>query len=409
MNVHAPASTTSADDVLAGIKIIDVDTHLTEPPNLWTSRAPARYRDRVPQIRRLNGTPTWTIDNDTSLGMCCSASAIGVNGDKARDTSFAGWMIEEVHRGAWNTKARVEYMDETGVWAQIVYPNVLGFAGQAAAKVDPELRLISTQIYNDAGAEMQAESNDRLFPMALLPWWDIKLAVAEAERCADMGMRGVNINSDPDRHGMQDLSGDYWSPLWELCSDRNLPVNFHIGSSDTSMSWHGDAPWPSLSPDLRVAIGSTMLFLGNARVVANLIYSGLLEKFPKLKFVSVESGVGWIPFLLETLDYEILEAAKPSMSKFSMKPSDYFRRQIFGCWWFERDNLAAVARQVGLDNIMFETDFPHPTCLYPDPLSYAIEALAPLSAQDKFKLMSGNASRVYNIPVPVPPSAALAD
>ena len=97
-------------------------------------------------------------------------------------------------------------MDELGVWAQVVYPNVLGFGGQGpSAKVDPALRLMCLQIYNDAVAEMQAQSGGRLLPMALLPWWDVELSVAEAERCAAMGMRGVNINSDPHRHGMADL------------------------------------------------------------------------------------------------------------------------------------------------------------------------------------------------------------
>jgi predicted TIM-barrel fold metal-dependent hydrolase len=145
--------------------------------------------------------------------------------------------VDEVHPGCSRVKERLEFMDENGIWAQVLYPNVLGFAGQGRAPmgaprrepVDADLRLVSTRIYNDAMAEMQAESGDRLLPMALLPWWDIQLAVEEAERCHAICMRGVNINSDPQLHGMQDLSGEYWTPLWELCSDKGLPVNFHIG------------------------------------------------------------------------------------------------------------------------------------------------------------------------------------
>ena len=130
-----------------------------------------------------------------------------------------------------------------------------------------------TQIYNDAAAEMQADSGGRLLPMALLPWWDVGLSVTEAERCAAMGMRGVNINSDPHRHGMADLAGDYWTPLWEFCADNGLPVNFHIGASDASTSWFADSSWPSLAPESKLALGSTMLFLSNARVLVNLIVS----------------------------------------------------------------------------------------------------------------------------------------
>ena len=295
-------------------------------------------------------------------------------------------------------------MDENGIWAQVVYPNVLGFAGQgrgqsgASAPIDPELRLISTQIYNDAMAEMQAEANDRLLPMALLPWWDIDLAVQEVERCAAMGMRGVNINSDPQLHGMQDLSGDYWNPLWELCCDKNLPVNFHIGASDSTYSWYGEAPWPSLNTSKKLTIGSTMLFISNAKVLSNLIVSGLLERFPKLKFVSVESGLGWIPFILEGLDYALRENGHAGTANLSMSPLEYFRRQIYACFWFEGRDLAQSIRQLGADNCMFETDFPHPTCLHPRPLEH--KGLAGLTVEERRKVLSTNAAKVYNVNLP---------
>jgi predicted TIM-barrel fold metal-dependent hydrolase len=298
-------------------------------------------------------------------------------------------------------------MDDNGIWAQIIYPNVLGFAGQGRSPmgaprrepVDADLRLVSTQIYNDAMAEMQAESGGRLLPMALLPWWDIDLAVKEAERCRTMGMRGVNINSEPYRNGMQDLSGDYWTPLWELCSDRGLPVNFHIGASEGTMDWYGDSPWPSLQPEEKLAVGGTMMFISNAQVILNLITSGLLERFPKLNFVSVESGIGWIPFVLETLDYSLAEAGAHRLGKLSMSPVEYFRRQIYATLWFEGRDSSAAIRRVGVDNVMFETDFPHPICLYPRPLEQVGKCLAELTPEERRKVLSTNAARVYNIPV----------
>jgi len=148
-----------------------------------------------------------------------------------------------------------------GVHAQILYANVMGFAGQgrgeansaALPPLDIALRNVTTEIFNDAMGEMQAESGDRLLPMAMLPWWDIDKSVAEAERCLAMGMRGININSDPHVNGMPDLSEAYWYPLWELCEDKGLPVNFHIGASDASMSWYGDSPWPSFEPASKLA------------------------------------------------------------------------------------------------------------------------------------------------------------
>ena len=250
------------------------------------------------------------------MGVGSAASVIYPDGSKAAGIEFTDWQVDEVHPGCSRTKERLEFMDENGIWAQIVYPNVMGFAGQGRAPmgapkrepVDADLRLVSTRIFNDAMAEMQADSGGRLLPMALLPWWDIDLAVEEAERCHAVGMRGVNINSDPQLHGMQDLGGEYWTPLWELCSDKGLPVNFHIGASDSTMSWYGETPWPSLQPEEKLAVGGTMMFISNAKVILNLITSGLLERFPKLNFVSVESGIGWIPFVLETLDYSLAES-----------------------------------------------------------------------------------------------------
>ena len=403
-----PASQSPSDAAVAhGIKVIDVDTHLSEPLDLWTSRATPKYRDRVPQMRVLDGKWVWTIDGNRSMGVGSASSVIYRDGRKAAGIEFSEWQVDQVHPGCSQTKERLEFMDDNDIWAQIIYPNVLGFAGQGRSPmgaprrepVDADLRLVSTQIYNDAMAEMQAESGGRLLPMALLPWWDIDLAVKEAERCRTMGMRGVNINSEPYRNGMQDLSGDYWTPLWELCSDRGLPVNFHIGASEGTMDWYGDSPWPSLQPEEKLAVGGTMMFISNAKVILNLITSGLLERFPKLNFVSVESGIGWIPFVLETLDYSLAEAGAHRLDKLSMSPVEYFRRQIYATFWFEGRDSSAAIRRVGVDNVMFETDFPHPICLYPRPLEQVGKCLAELTPEERRKVLSANAARVYNIPV----------
>jgi predicted TIM-barrel fold metal-dependent hydrolase len=409
---EAPVSTTANLDPDSAkseqdLKVIDVDTHWSEPLDLWTSRATPKYKDRVPQMRPLNGKMTWMIDRDISMGLSSASSVIHGSGRKADGFEFAQWLVNEVHPGCSQVKPRLAVMDESGVYAQVLYPNVLGFGGQGkmgpggeiSRHVDEDLRLVSTQIYNDAGAEMQADSGGRLMPMALLPWWDIKLAVKEAERCHAVGMRGVNINSDPHLNGMRDLSDTYWTPLWEFCSDKGMPVNFHIGASDSSTTWLGDSPYPSMNVKEKLAVGSTMMFISNAKVLSNLIVSGLLERFPKLKFVSVESGIGWIPFILEALDYQLHESGAWRDGKLSMTPIEYFRRQVFACFWFERQDFAYNARRLGIDNILFETDFPHPTCLYPDPLQSAHAALRDLNEVERRKVLSLNAARCYNIPL----------
>jgi predicted TIM-barrel fold metal-dependent hydrolase len=381
----------------ADLKVIDVDTHLSEPPDLWTSRAPAALRSRMPTRRVVDGEFRWVIDHDHFLGFKGAGSVIRRDGGKARDMSFSAWQVEDVHEGSSDVRARVAFMDKEGVYAQIVYPNLLGFGGQAAAKVDPEVRLAATQIYNDAIAQMQAESGQRLFGMALLPWWDIKLAVAEVERCARMGLRGVNTNSDPQGHGLPDLGEAYWNPLWEACTQYDLPVNFHIGASDESMSWFGNSCWPSQPTHGKMIIGGAMICMANARVLGNIILSGLLDRYPKLKFVSVESGIGWIPFMLQSFAYQLQEIEQPAGRRLSLTPKEYFQRNMYGCFWFEGEGVEALVKSVGVDNVMFETDFPHPTCLYPNGLNRVKAALDGAEPSLVRKVLSENAARVYNI------------
>jgi predicted TIM-barrel fold metal-dependent hydrolase len=387
----------------ATIAVIDADTHWTEPHDLWLKRAPATYRARVPQVKMLDGQMSWVIDGDKSIGTGAHPnSAIRKDGSKVRKLEeFLGLKFNDVHSGSSALQERLQVMDETGVFAQIVYPNILGFGGQAAAKVDFELRLLTVQIYNDAAAELQQASGGRLFPMALLPWWDVKASVKEMERCAAMGMRGININSDPhfqkgeDGDPIPDLGSPHWDPLWEVCVDKNLPVNFHIGASETSIDWMGQQGWPSLPRDLRSGISGAMLFFNNGKVVSNLIYSGLLDRFPDLKFVSVESGVGWVPFLMEALDYQLAEIAEGKT--FNLKPSEYFKRNFYACFWFEKQDISTTLRRAGIDNVLFESDFPHPTGLYP--IENLEGRLVGLDHEEKIKVLGANAAKLYGIAV----------
>jgi uncharacterized protein len=204
----------------------------------------------------------------------------------------------------------------------------------------------------------------------------------------------VNINSDPQVHGLPSLGDPHWNPLWEACLADNLPVNFHVGASDTSMSFGMGGFWGKPETAEMLAFSSVNIFVNNCRVLTNIFISGMLERFPTLKIVSVESGVGWIPFVLEAMEYEMVE----TKIKHSATPKEIFQRQIYGCTWFERESIVDDARKLGINNIMFETDFPHPTCLYPGALNHLAEATARFTAEEKVKVLGGNAVRVYNLP-----------
>lgn len=381
------------------VKVIDADTHLTERHDLWTKRAPAAFKDRVPHVAQVDGAATWVVDGAV-LGRAGAGGVIDRAGVKRR--SFEGlyeWEIDQVHVAAYDPVARMELLDEIGIWAQIIFPGVVGLGGQNLAEVVPDmaLRMACTEIFNDASAELQEESGNRLLPMAILPAWDIDACVREAERAKGLGLRGVNLTSDPQDLGAPDLASGSWDPLWDACSSLGLPVHFHIGASLTTMNYFGTYPWDSHDDDTKLAIGGTLLFIGNARVVVNIICSGMLDRFPELKIVSVESGTGWIPFILEALDYEMNENAPAARAALTMAPSEYFKRQIYATTWFERKNLAALIGSVGEDNIMFETDFPHPTCLYPDPLATAAENLVDLSTAVQRKVLGENAAKLYGL------------
>jgi len=381
------------------VKVIDADTHLTERHDLWTSRAPSALRDRMPHVACPSTWATWVVEGEV-LGRAGAGGVVDKENVKGRSfEALYEWEIDRIHEAAYDPVARVELMDDTGIHAQIIFPNVVGLGGQNIAEAvhDVPFRLRCLQIYNDANAEMQAASGDRLLPLAVMPAWDVDASVREATRAVELGFRGINITSDPQDQGGPDLANRAWDPLWEVCQDLELPVHFHIGASLTTMTFFGNYPWPSHDDDTQLAIGGTLLFIGNGRVVVNIICSGMLERYPGLKIVSVESGAGWVPFILEALDYEMAENAPKLRESLSLSPSGYFKRQIYATMWFERTDLPALVRAVGEDNIMFETDFPHPTCLYPDPLRSANDNMRELSETARHKILGGNAAALYHL------------
>lgn len=384
---------------LLDLHVIDVDAHITEPPDLWTRNAPAEHADRVPRVVETDTGLQWVVDG-VPIGRAMGSSVIRRDGTKVPGFDFITWDADEIATASYDMGERLRVLDELGLWAQILYPNTAGFGAQRFGEIeDPELRRLCATLYNDAMVETQEGSGGRLVPMALVPWWDLDASVAEVQRAASNGLRGVNLCSDPHLRGAPDLGERAWDPFWAACAEHDLPVNFHIGASDTSMTWFGTSAWPSQDDERKLAIGSAMMYLSNARILANLVFSGVLERFPTVRFVSVESGIGWIPFFLESLDYQIHESAPSVVDQLSMKPSDYIRRQVYGCFWFEHAALDSVIDALGADRVLFETDYPHPTCLYPDPLGRAEAALAGVGESTVRKVMQDNAAALYKIPL----------
>jgi predicted TIM-barrel fold metal-dependent hydrolase len=293
-------------------------------------------------------------------------------------------------------------MDEYGIAQQLLYPNLLGFHYKAFRDYDPALRLACVQAYNDFQAEFCEEAPNRLIPLMNLPFWDIDQSIAEMDRCVDLGHRGINFGWQFDRIGLPKLRDPRWTPLLSRAQELELPVSFHIGFNSGAL---GDAAAAreAARSSTDIVQEVALFFLGNASCVAELILSGLCERFPRLPFVSVESGFGFIPFLLQSLDWQFLNTSARAEHPTWLLPSEYFARQIYATFWFEK----GVERQLDLypDNLMFSSDFPHPTSLSPGPGSTALSAketfeanLAGLEDEARAKVLHETARRLYHLP-----------
>ena len=378
--------------------IIDVDTHVTETPELWTSRAPASMRDRVPRVETgADGTMRWVLAGSQGLASVGMTATAGVGSFKNPPKNY-----EQMHPGAYDAKARLKYMDQMGIWAMVMYPNVGGFGAQQFLKLnDPELMLTCVQIYNDWQTEWASADSRRLLPITSIPFWDVKAAVTEVRRCAKMGHKGILFTGEPQYFGQPLIGEAHWNPLWEVACELDLPISFHIGSGDmaegllkSKMKVYGKmAAFAELAVDI---------FLRNGLQLNELLTSGVLARYPKIKFISVESGIGWIPFCLEAMDYQFqgnnVREERPEMD---MLPSEYFARNVYACYWFEQTAPRRLIDKIGEDNILFETDFPHPTSLYGDEVHARIKGgLSDCDPKVRQKILWGNGQKLYKVEGP---------
>jgi predicted TIM-barrel fold metal-dependent hydrolase len=383
----------------AELSIIDVDSHVTEPPDLWTSRISDKWGDKVPHVRwdEEAQEERWFIGTTKLSGVGASACA-------GWDKHFPNYppRLSDTDPAAWDPQHRLQRLDELGVTTQLLYPNVLGVhSASIIALKDAELMLDCVRAYNDFISDFSSADPNRLVPLTMLPFWDLDASVAEIERCYRKGHKGVVTAAKFDAVGYPALASGHWDPIFAAAQSLELSINFHVGFSALAQS------------DLEKAYGanfemrqfvkdSVMVFLGNATTIVDLILSGLCDRFPRLNFVSVESGAGYIPYLLEAMDWQWLNTDCPTSFPKTALPSEIFRRQVYGTFWFEDQSLDAIGPLV--DNLMFETDFPHPTSLSPGPASMADRPsdmaerhLARFPAETVAKLLHGNAARVYHL------------
>ena len=379
--------------------VIDVDTHITEPPDTWSARLPAKFRDRAPRVVH---DPKWDFDV-WRIGDGAAPVPVG-------HTAVAGWpepfpaaprTFSEVPPAAYDAKARLAYMDSIGVWAMALYPNVGGFGNESFLKLgDEELMLACVQAYNDFLIDWISPDPRRFIPICATPFWDVPASVKEIERCAKRGHKGVLFTGEPQTHDQPILGDEHWNPLWEAAQACDLPVSFHIGTGNFD-SGFSPARLEHLGVGSTNAITAVSLFLDNGKQIVDLLFSGILPRFPRLKVISVESGIGFIPFVLEACDYAFdYSQIRQQRPEFRLRPSEYFARQVYSCFWFEEQAQQRMLDLIGEDNVLFETDYPHPVCLYGNVREKIEAGLRDARPSVRRKLLFGNAAKLYKVDPP---------
>ena len=217
----------STPTAMEAVRVIDTDTHVSEPADLWTSRVPARWYDAVPKAVEHpdTGFRTWRIGDVWLREEAWFAQA----GWKTFPPDYPKHLDDEgVDPGAWQASARIERMDEYGIYAEVLYPNVIGFYAPLFMRMDPEIALACVRAYNDFLTEFASVDPARLIPIAMVPFWDIDAALVEMERCAAMGHRGILFANKYEKVGLPPCWDVHWDPVYAAAQEMGLPVNFHV-------------------------------------------------------------------------------------------------------------------------------------------------------------------------------------
>jgi uncharacterized protein len=387
---------------MAGPLIIDTDTHVTEPPDLWTSRLPSSWGDSVMHVRwdDEHQADVWVV-GDEIIGRTWGLLAYGsrhVAGSEADRPKTRN----DVHPATWDQAERVKVMDSIGIRTAVLYPNYGGLSARRFINMKSlEIAEAHLRAYNDYQLEWANNFPGRFVPMLVIPFWDLPGAVTEIERMAGKGFGGIVTTGAPQIHGQPLIADPHWNPLWQACVDANLSVSFHIGSGNSNAP---SAMLESLMPPAtHLAYTAVPAMLENSRFLLDLLLSGVLVRYPTLKFASVESGLGWVPFVLEAADYHFKKARNELRDHpwGDLLPSDLFRRQVYVNFWFEHLQPSLV-EAVGVDNILFETDFPHRTCLEKEDVDQVLaEMYANLQPDVCEKILWRNAADLYSLPAVV--------
>lgn len=395
--------------------LISCDSHAQLDKDAFTSRMSKRkFGDRIPHLidttdpvhmsePRDDAVQRWLVNGKvTEIRGVCNCPA--VMDDPMRAYHPQRW--EEVPLYVYDPLERLKVLDEDGVDAEVLFPNP-PVQNATFLQGDAEFELACVQAYNDALAEWR-EASDHYVPLAMIPYLsDIKTIVAEVERAVKKGHGGIVMVAEPNLvlQGRDDLFGlasadtsrevprindGYWDPLWATCQDLDVPIHWHANAGIVFRT----PPWKEYNRAQTTVsfVPSGLSAVG--QFLPTLIFSGTLDRYPQLKWVCTETGVGWVNYVLDACDHE-WERRRLWTEGVVTRPSDQFRRQIYASFWFEKIGLD-LRHRIGVDNIMWESDYPHNTSTYPNSWEAVNRSVEGIPADEQKQLLYGNAMRLYN-------------
>ncbi len=396
---------------MADFRIISSDSHVLEPPDLWTSRGDVRkYGDRLPRVINLGGdnnrnvhglqgedaiaTGDWWFGNGHKLVGAFAATQTGRRFEEPEMLSMLG-SYDDVRPGAYDPGEHVKDMDIDGIHYSIVFPTVGLFLFQVP---DSDYVTSTFRTYNDWVAEFCAAQPKRIKGVCMINIDDVTEGVKELERCAKLGFSGAMITVYPPET-MQYNSPDY-DPLWACAQANGMPLNLHISTNRPTQSTKGDQNMGNEDLD-----AATMAYMTNVdhwvrMSLAWMILSGVFERFPQLQVGSVEMELSWAPHFLDRLDYNYTQRgvgqAIAHQLKEGMLPSDYFHSNIF--LGFQEDALGIRDRHIiGVDQLLWGSDYPHQESTFPRSREIINEILVDCTEEEKAKIVGDNCARVYNL------------
>jgi predicted TIM-barrel fold metal-dependent hydrolase len=319
---------------------------------------------------------------------------IAAAGVPADEVTLEGVSYADIRPGCWQPGERLKDMDINGVQAQMCFPNYPRFCGQIFLwGQDKELSRLCVEAYNDwMVEEWCGSSGGRLIPLCIVPLWDVELAVAEVRRNAARGVRAVAFTELPSYLGLPSLHSRDWDPFFAACQETGTVLSMHIGSGTKTPQTSADAP---------AAVGATIIFGNSVASITDFLFSGVLHRFPDLKLLYAEAQIGWIPYLLERADdvWETHRGWSHGQDNCPEPPSTYYFRQVHSC--FFKDSVGVeLIDSVGLDNVLFETDYPHQDGTWPHSREAAAMQFGHLDQAKIDKIARGNAIRLLGLDLP---------